>query len=642
MRIPESKIDEIRRSVDIVDVISDYVRLNASGRNFKALSPFTNEKTPSFYVSSEKQIYKCFSSGKGGNVFTFVMEMEKLGFIDAVKFVAKRAGIDLSEFERASRDHQPSKEELTQYDVLTWAAKFFHNALNTPEGKECFAYLRERGLFPETISHFGLGYAYDDWNKLYDQAQKDNISIDFLKELGLVSHSEKADKYYDTFRGRAMFPIFSSAGKVVGFGGRILTGQKNTPKYINSPESKLYEKSKLLYAMNFAKDEIRRQDEAILVEGYMDVISLHQAGLKNVVASSGTSLTPEQAKLIGRFSKNVVFIYDGDSAGIKAMMRGIDILLEQGLSPSIVSLPGNSDPDSYVLEVGGEQFRKYIQDHKIPFLDFKIDVLKQSEGFETPEKSADSIKELVGTIVKIQDELEREIYIKTLGSKIDVSFGILQKEADKLLGRTRRHLRDRHAISEQAPQTELQHTGQRISEPKEDISVSERTFLKALMESTYHGPTVIEFVISHQDFFKFQSPSINRVVKFIIDRYQHVCAVQEEYAFDFPNEITYIDDEELRNFISELLIDTPISSRWPTESASDYARRCVTAFLDSTSKLILSQYHEARTNTMRALDKETNLEKQQELITSLNQIRKQELDAKRIFEDTIRTLLSSS
>ncbi|NTW50589.1 MAG: DNA primase, partial [Chlorobiales bacterium] len=434
MLIPESKIDEVRRSIDIVDVISDYVKLLPSGRNYKALSPFTNEKTPFFYVSPEKQIYKCFSSGKGGNTFTFVMEMEKLGFIDAVKYVAKRAGIDLSEYERAASP-EISKKELTQYEVLTWAARFFHNALNTPEGKECFDYLRDRGLFPETISHFGIGYAYDDWDRLHHEAEKENIPVDILNELGLVSHSEKADKYYDTFRGRAMFPVFSTAGKVVGFGGRILTGQKNTPKYINSPESKLYEKSKLLYAMNFAKDDIRRQDEAILVEGYMDVVSLHQAGLKNVVASSGTSLTPEQAKLIGRFTKNVVFIYDGDSAGIKAMMRGIDILLEQGLTPSIVSLPGDKDPDSHVLEVGGDMFRKYIQDHKTSFLDFKITVLKESEGFETPDKSADSIKELVGTITKIRDELEREVYLKTLANKIDISFGTLQKEAENLLGR---------------------------------------------------------------------------------------------------------------------------------------------------------------------------------------------------------------
>ncbi|NTW50552.1 MAG: hypothetical protein HGB19_12650, partial [Chlorobiales bacterium] len=250
-----------------------------------------------------------------------------------------------------------------------------------------------------------------------------------------------------------------------------------------------------------------------------------------------------------------------------------------------------------------------------------------------------SIKELVGTITKIRDELEREVYLKTLANKIDISFGTLQKEAENLLGRTKRPPRERSFISEQAPETGPNQTGEISHTQTEVMSVAERTFLKALLESTYHGPTVIDFVVSHQEILTFRHPWVTRIIQFVIERYQHVCAGEDAYSFDFPNELAYIEDEELRNFISELLIDAPVSPRWPSESPSNYARRCVTAFLDATSKMVLSRYQEARAETMRALDKESRIEKQEELIANLNQLRKQELQAKQVFEGAIKNLL---
>ncbi|KER10111.1 MAG: hypothetical protein HY22_07550 [[Candidatus Thermochlorobacteriaceae] bacterium GBChlB] len=626
MKLPDDKIDEVRRTADIVDIVSDYVRLQPAGRNFKALSPFTNEKTPSFIVSPDKQIYKCFSTGKGGNVFTFVMEMEKVGFIDAVKFIAKRVGIDLSAYDKAS---VATQKDSPEHDALTFAAKFFHAALTTPEGNACFEYFKQRGLHNDTISQFGLGYAYDDWDRLHTAAQNAGIAIETLKTLGLVSYSEKAGKYFDVFRGRAMFPIFSTAGKVVGFGGRLITSDTDAPKYINSPESPLYEKSKLLYAMNVAKDEIRRKGEAILVEGYMDVISLHQAGIKHSVASSGTALTPDQAKLIGRLTKNVIFIYDGDSAGIKAMMRGIDVLLEQGLSPSVVSLPDQHDPDSFVREVGGEAFQTFAKAHQRSFLDFKLDVLRASDALSTPEKTRDSIRDLVGALLKIPDELAREFYLKALADKLDVGLGILQNEVRRQQSQLKERVRKAPPTVAPPPAKAREETHGAAVVPllRETVSVAERTFLKAFLESTYHGSAVIEFAHAHLDLLDIRHAWVRQSVDFVVQRY--AAAAESNKDFDVSTEITFLENAELRNFISELLIEPPISERWQTESAMNYARRCLTAFLDACSKLMLRRYDESLAENIARLQSEVSEEKIAELMLERNTLLKQKSEAKR-------------
>ncbi|ACF14687.1 DNA primase [Chloroherpeton thalassium ATCC 35110] len=642
MRIPEEKIDEIRRNLDIVDVVSDYVQLRRAGSNFKALSPFTSEKTPSFIVSPEKQIYKCFSTGKGGNVFTFVMEMEKIGFIDAVKMLAPRAGVSLAEFERHSPDAAaPSDPNEEYYNTLTWSAKFFHSAMNLPEGKTCYDYFRERGILPETISAFGLGYAFDDWDKLHHAAQKDGISSEILSELGLIKYTEKGQKYYDAFRARAMFPIFSPGGKVVGFGGRILTGQKDAPKYINSPESKIYEKSKILFAMNFAKDEIRRREEAILVEGYMDVISLHQVGIKNAVASSGTSLTTEQARLLKRYTKNILFIYDGDAAGIKAMMRGIDVLIEEGLHASVLTLPDGNDPDSFVREEGKDTFLSFIKAHRSSFLDFKLQVLENDGGFESPEATTESIRALLESLSKLPDELALEMYLKELSQKLDVGLSTVQKELGKIQNRRRKPSRQPmpssypvEAFPEPLPLPEQ-------APPDEEIvSVAERTFLKAFLESTYHGFTVLEFVDSHKEIFNFRHDWTRLIVDFMLARYEHAKAADSLQNFDLPNELNYLDDEAARNFISSLLVDESVSEKWPTDSPSMYARRCLSAFLDATGKLILSRYTEQRHAAMQEMEQTADPAKQEEILHRLNSLRKEELQAKKNFAEAVKTIVS--
>lgn len=629
MRLPEEKIDEIRRTADIVDIISDYVRLVPSGRNYKAISPFNpSEKTPSFYVSPDKQIYKCFSTGKGGNVFTFIQEMEKLPFIDAVKWVAKKVGIDLSQYERKSNQQEDKQSE--DYDLMAWVAKWFHTNLNTKEGKIGLDYFLNRGLLKETISRFGLGYAVDAWNRLCDEATKEGKSLTLLEEFGLIARSEKSEKYYDVFRNRVMFPIFSPAGKVIAFAGRLLTEEKNSPKYINSPETKLYRKSEVLYAFNFARDEIRKKDEAILVEGYMDVISLHQAGIKNAVASSGTSLTPEQVRLIGRLTKNILFIYDGDSAGIKAMMRGIDLILEQGLTPNVLFLPNNEDPDSYVQKVGGDEFLKYARAHKTSFLDFKLEVLKNADGFSNDEQTKTSVRDLVSTIAKVRDELAREVYLKSLAQKLDLSLSTLQRELQKALGReTPKRLATPKPLPIQQ-ETQAQPTEHALP------NVAERTFLKALMESLYHGSEVLEFVKEKLTVLTFKHEWTEKFVRFLLERYD---IHNKQTPFDITHELGFLEDEALRNFVSGLLIDEAISERWQPEPPSVYARRCVMAFLDATKKIILQTYDDALFENINLLQQESDAEKIGALITERNRLVKAKREAEAEFDQTIKSLI---
>ncbi|MCS7012154.1 MAG: DNA primase [Chloroherpetonaceae bacterium] len=630
MRLPEEKIEEIRRLADIVDVVSEYVPLQPAGRNYKARSPFTNERTPSFFVSPEKQIYKCFSSGKGGNVFTFVMEMEKVGFLDAVKIVAKKVGIDLSQYEKGS---DAAEKEQIEYAVMRFAARFFHQALNTAEGKVCLEYFKSRGLTRETISHFGLGYAYNHWDKLIEAAQSENFSVDLLRTLGLASYSEKSGKHYDTFRHRAMFPIFSTAGKVVGFAGRLLEDEKDAPKYINSPESPLYEKSKLLYALNFAKDDIRRKGEAILVEGYMDAISLHQAGICNCVASSGTALTTEQVKLLSRYSRNILFLYDGDRAGLSAMQRGIDTMLEQGMTPFVVILPDGHDPDSFVREAGAESLRQFITAHRFSFLDFKIQMLKESGALSDPVQFRRSLSELVATLLKLPDELAQEIYFKALSEKLDISLALLRNEAESQQAEKRRkRLAPKLSVSPAVQQAAAQHIAPaKPSQAKEVLSVVERTFLKALLESTAHGSAALEFTAEYLSLLNLQHPQVQATVAFILRRYEQLKA-RGLNTLDVPSELAYLEDESLRNFISELLIETPISERWPEESATHHARRCLQAFLDATSRLMMAQCDHLLKENLAKLQHTLDEAEQVRLLEEQKRILERRQEIRREFE----------
>lgn len=419
MRISEEKIEEVRAAADIVEVISDYVQLKRRGQNFIGLCPFHNEKTPSFNVTPHLGIYKCFGCGKGGDVFTFLMETEHIGFMESVRTIAEKVGVVLPTQEVETEENA---EIDSIHHALRFAARFFWEQLTqTPTGKALgLGYFRGRGFSNETIKAFGLGYAPDQWSGLLDTATRHHIRTDFLAKAGLILPNKDETSYYDRYRGRVIFPIFSHIGKIVGFGGRILTNTKDQPKYINSPETAVYKKSQILYGLYQSKNEIRKTEEAILVEGYTDVISLHQAGVKHVVASSGTALTPQQVKLLSRYAKRVLMIYDADAAGVNATLRGIGLVFSQGLSAEIVELPEGADPDSFVQKFGGEAFLNYIQKHKQRFIAFKLKQAQKSGVWQTAEGRAQTVHELMQTIAAIPDAINRDFYIREAAETLNL------------------------------------------------------------------------------------------------------------------------------------------------------------------------------------------------------------------------------
>lgn len=431
--ISRETIDEIRSKLDIVDVVGDFVTLKRSGQNYKAHSPFSNEKTPSFYVVPSKGIFKDFSSGKGGDAITFVMEHEGMSYVETLRYLAKRYNIDLKE------DHQRTAEEQSQYTerdslygLMNYAKDQFKDLLfNTDDGRGIgLSYFRERGFNDRTIEKYELGYTLDQWDYLSKKALGIGYTDDLLAKAGLIVKRDDG-RFYDRFRGRVIFPVHNLSGKVIAFGARILTKDKDQPKYINSPETDIYHKSHVLYGMYQAKNAIRREDFCYIVEGYTDVISLHQAGIDNVVASSGTAFTEEQIKLIRRFTENVTVMFDGDAAGIKAALRGIDLVLKGGLNVRVVLLPDGDDPDSFSRKMSVTELKQYLKEHAKDFISFKIDLLATESGHD-PIRRAEAIREIVTSISHIPDPIKRSVYIQETSTLLKMQEAVLQTELNKI------------------------------------------------------------------------------------------------------------------------------------------------------------------------------------------------------------------
>lgn len=430
MRISESKIEEIRNSVSIVDVISEYVQLRKRGKNFVGLCPFHNEKTPSFTVTEEKQIFHCFGCHTGGNVFKFLMEYKKISFIEAVQEIAEQQGIEISYDDEGYSEKQSEQEIL--FDINTEVARYFlNNLLNDQEGEVAREYFKNRNLKIQTIRAFGLGYAINGYENLVNFLKGKNIDLERALKLGLIGRY-KDGRVYDKLPGRIIFPIFSPNGRVVAFAGRKLREEDTGGKYINSPESLIYAKGRVLYGLSHAKDDIRKLDKAIIVEGYMDLISLYQAGIKNVVAVSGTALTDDQAQLLSRYTKNVVLLFDADAAGIKASMRGIEILLKRDIDVKISTLPKDEDPDSYVNKFGKEAFEEIIKRAE-NFLEYQTGYYEAQGMFDDPTKMAEAIRELVKPIALVDDELKRNLLIRNIARKFNLREKLLEAELDKAL-----------------------------------------------------------------------------------------------------------------------------------------------------------------------------------------------------------------
>ncbi len=402
-QITEQKKEEIRDTADIVDIVSDYVKLKKSGQQFTGLCPFHNEKTPSFYVTPRLGIYKCFGCGEGGDVFNFIMKMEGVGFVEAMRTLAERYNIELPKQDDESFDE---RTQLTEgiYHALRFAGVYYFRQLTgEDDGEEARAYLNKRGLKAQTIKKWGLGWAGDSFDAFYRFALEQGINETYLHEAGLIKYSEKNQKPYDTFRGRLMFPIFTPSGKVIGFGGRIL-GDRKGPKYLNSPQTKVYNKSEVIYGIHLARNEIRKADQSILVEGYMDVISLWQHGIKNAVATSGTSVTTEQMRRLRNYSKNLLMVYDADNAGQAAMLRGLDVALQQDLYVRMMHLPDGEDPDSFVQQFGSESFLEYADKEARDFVSFQVHQAEKMNQWDDPLKRRELVTRILSSVARVQDE----------------------------------------------------------------------------------------------------------------------------------------------------------------------------------------------------------------------------------------------
>lgn len=432
-RIPPHIIDEIMQTSRIEEVIGEFVHLKRAGSNLKGLSPFTDEKTPSFVVSPAKQIFKCFSTGKGGSVVTFLMEKEHYSYPEALKWLANKYNITLPE------EREPTAEELAQitekeslFIINEFARNHFVERMHeTDEGKAVgLNYFIERGFRKDIIEKFQLGYCLEKGNDFTESALQKGYKLEYLEKIGLVK--SKDDRHFDFFRGRVMFPIHSVSGRVLGFGGRTLLADKKIAKYFNSPESVIYNKSDILYGLYYAKGDIVKYDNCYLVEGYTDVISMHQAGIINVVSSSGTSLTHGQIKLIRRYTQNVTILYDGDAAGIKASFRGIDLLLEEGLNVRVVLFPNGDDPDSYSKKVSNEELNQYIKSHMKDFVSFKAEILLGENGVQDPIQRAKLIHDIVHSISLIPDEISRTVYSQEISKRFEIDINIIHQELFKL------------------------------------------------------------------------------------------------------------------------------------------------------------------------------------------------------------------
>lgn len=430
--IKQEVIDKVLETARIEEVVGDFVDLKKRGTSLIGNCPFHHEKTPSFHVSVSKGIYKCFGCGVGGDSLKFVMELEKFSYPEAIRYLADKYSIEIEEVERSPAQLAAQDKRESLYVLSAWAGKFFVEQLWKSEMGQVIGlnYFKERGYREDIIKKFELGYSPEEWTALVDKAQQAGFHPDYLAASGLAI--ERDDKsLYDRFRGRVMFPIHNLTGRIIGFGGRTLKTDKKVAKYVNSPESEIYHKSDVLYGLNFAKKAIMEEDNCYLVEGYADVLSVHQAGVENVVSSSGTSLTTGQIKLISRFTKNVTILYDGDEAGIKASLRGTDMLLEEGLNVKVLLFPDGNDPDSYVQKFGATAFKDYVKSHQQDFIFYKTSILLRDANND-PIKRAEVIRDVVESIALIPDEIKVSVFIRECSSLLDIEERILLAELNKI------------------------------------------------------------------------------------------------------------------------------------------------------------------------------------------------------------------
>ncbi len=611
MRIPQETIDQIRNAVDIVEYIGSIVRLKKRGKDYLCLCPFHNEKTPSFTVSPTKQLFYCFGCHRGGDVVKFVMEHDKSGYIEALETLAERAGIAITRTEEA---YESANETEKLYSVMSFAARSFYNNLTkSTEGDFELQYFKERGFTSQTMTAFGLGYSLRGWESLVGAAEKEGIVQEDLEKVGLIKRREDGSAY-DTFRGRAMFPIFNTTGRVIAFGARKLYEDDTLGKYINSSETPIYHKSKVLYGLSQSKESIRQRDFVVMVEGYADLISVFQAGTKNIVASSGTALTSEQIQLISRYTKNITLVYDADSAGANAMMRGVDLILEGGLDVRIVQLPDNEDPDSFIRKHGGDAFEELLK-KSVSFIEYKANEFRRSGKFESPEGKAEAVRGLVQSIARIPDPLKRSFFIKDVSEKYDLYESMLLGELEKMT----RKVPERFTA---VVRTEKEKSPAPESAPTvpDELPVEERDLFSAIFEDPKE---MIPFIFRDVQPKEFLHPVSQKLAVIMLDLFD------ESGAVALDRILQRLDHEKEKSIISAIAFNRyQLSERWNDIGAKLHDSRLYEIALGAIKSLkrkhLEKELHENRiamkNASLTGADPMPFLKQQQELFAKLKEV----------------------
>ena len=567
--ISQHTIQQITNRIDIIDVVGEFVKLKKRGTNYIGLCPFHNEKGPSFTVSPSKEIYKCFGCGKSGNTITFLMEHEKYSYVEALRWLAARYHIEVEETETSAEQKQFLQTADSLYVINNFAQKFFtEQLLHTDNGKAiALSYLRERGFRDTVIDKFQLGYNPDTKDTLTKALLANQFNAELLPKTGLVSVRNN-NELVDNYRGRIIFPIHNISGKIIGFGARIIGKNDHAPKYINTPENELYVKSKILYGSYFARMAIDKADECLLVEGYTDVISLHQAGIENVVASGGTSLTTDQLRLIKKYTNNLTIIYDGDNAGVKAALRGLDMALEEGLDVRLVLIPDNEDPDSYVNKVGAKAFNEFVAAAKKDFIIFQLEVMLREAGGDVTKKSnvVNQVAETLSRINRVEDFTKQQDYIRQCA-------GILRIDENGLTTLVNKYKRERLAKEEkQLPfetnrQQAFESTGQQPEHVPDEAQLlflqdeaHERNVLRVLLEyglrSWDETRAVAEYIFEELEQFHIETPQLEKLYETYKSQYYQGLEPN-------PNTLLYHDDETIRQLVTGITLPPyELSQKW--------------------------------------------------------------------------------
>ena len=532
--IPQDTVNQILQAAEISEVVGEFVNLKKRGANLIACCPFHNEKTPSFSVSPSKGIYKCFGCGKGGDSVRFIMDLEGFSYPDALKWLAKKYNIEVKEREFTDTELAAQNERESLFIVSEFAEKYFREILNdTEEGQSIgTSYFRERGFSQPVMEQFRLGYAPEGRDDFFRAARKAGFSEEVLEKAGLVAQKENR-VFLDRFRGRVIFPIHNVAGKPIAFGARILKTDAKAPKYVNSPETDIYHKSHIVYGIYQAKNAIRQKENCFLVEGYTDVISLHQAGIENVVASSGTSLTVEQIRLIGRFSENITVLYDGDSAGIRASLRGIDLILEEGLNVRAVVFPGGDDPDSFIRKVGGEAFTRYVEQNQKDFIRFKTEISLEEVG-DDPVKKAELVESLVASITKVPNPVKRQIFYQEVARLLGIDEHILINEGNKVATAQLRTPRRNETVSPAPPprHAEMELLGKTDSRDEEALVKDLVLFGQVKTDETQ---VLADYIFAETEAELLQDPLLQTIYREYHEFYAKGMAPPDRYFLSHPD-----------------------------------------------------------------------------------------------------------